>query len=118
MDDMGLAPIDRHVVITDDEGNARTVQLSSLRGDAFLVIVGEPGIGKSSALELEAAAEEGAVLTCRELVNDPTLATGLATVYVDALDEYRSSGDGKDKVLQLAKALRQANTRRWRVTCR
>lgn len=115
---MGLAPLDRTVVVTDAEGNTTTTQLSGLRDSAFVILVGEPGIGKSSALAFEAASEGGRVLTCREVVNDPDLATGQATVYVDALDEYRSSGDGKDKVLHLSKVLRDAGTSRWRLTCR
>lgn len=115
---MALAPLDRTVVVTDVDGNATRMPLSGLRASPFVILVGEPGIGKSSALSLEATAEGGHVLTCRELVSDPALATGQSTVYVDALDEYRSSGDSKDKVLQLSKVLRDAGTSRWRLTCR
>ncbi|TPN84167.1 hypothetical protein FJ987_02800 [Mesorhizobium sp. CU2] len=115
---MASAPLDRTVVVTGDDGKITRLPLSGLRASSFVVLVGEPGIGKSSALAFEATAEGGHVLTCRELVNDPALAAGQSTGYVDALDEYRSSGDGKDKVLQLSKVLRDSGISRWRLTCR
>jgi hypothetical protein len=71
---MGLAPLDRRVVVTDGDGNAKRGPLSGLHGCPFVILVGEPGIGKSSALAFEAAVERGQVLTCREPISDPGLA--------------------------------------------
>lgn len=82
-----------------------------------MVILGEPGLGKSTALRYEAAAEGGEVFTCRDAMNGAPLPAG-ETIYLDALDEYRTGGDGKDKLLQLANTLSANRNRRWRLTCR
>lgn len=57
------------------------------------------------------------VVTCRELMNGVSLA-GNVTAYLDALDEYRSGGDRKDKVQQIGIAMAAAGLERWRLTCR
>ncbi|OWV98759.1 hypothetical protein ATY79_19035 [Rhizobium sp. R693] len=80
-------------------------------------MLGEPGIGKSTALEYEAAQEDGELLTCREAMNGIPIAAS-TTAYLDALDEYRAGENGKDKLLQLANAITQSGVERWRLTCR
>jgi hypothetical protein len=91
--------------------------LSDLRDKAYLVLLGEPGAGKSTALRYEAAAEHGDVVTCREVMTGTPLSDS-GTVYLDALDEYRSGDSSKDKLLRLANAISASNIRRWRLTCR
>ena len=80
-------------------------------------MLGEPGAGKSTALEHEAVAEGGDIATCREVMNGTPLGVS-GTAYLDALDEYRSGDSGKDKLLRLANAISKSNTRRWRLTRR
>nr|WIE93423.1 hypothetical protein P9270_010045 [Mesorhizobium sp. WSM4875] len=91
--------------------------LSQLRDEPYVVLLGEPGAGKSTALEYEAVAEGGEIATCREVMNGSPIGTS-ETAYLDALDEYRSGDSGKDKLLRLANAISESNTRRWRLTCR
>ncbi|MHC2303518.1 NACHT domain-containing protein [Rhizobium mongolense] len=109
-------PLDRRVSVVL-EGEPVELRLSELRGMPCLVLLGEPGIGKSTALEYEASQEGGELLTCREAMNGIPIASA-STAYLDALDEYRAGENGKDKLLQLANAITQSGVRRWRLTCR
>lgn len=110
------APLDRRVLV-QSHSDATECLLSSLRNEPFVVLLGEPGLGKSTALGHEATAEACEVLTCREAMNGAPLPVA-GTVYLDALDEYRTGENGKDKLLQLASALSDSKARRWRLTCR
>lgn len=109
-------PLDRRVSVVL-EGEVVELRLSELRGIPYLVLLGEPGIGKSTALEYEATQEGGELLTCREAMNGIPIAAS-STAYLDALDEYRAGENGKDKLLQLANAITQSGVARWRLTCR
>jgi hypothetical protein len=113
---MESAFLDRQVAI---QLQAETVvqPLSQLRGEPYVVLLGEPGAGKSTALEHEAVAEGGEIATCREVMNGSPIGVS-GTAYLDALDEYRSGDGGKDKLLRLANAISKSNIRRWRLTCR
>jgi hypothetical protein len=113
---METASLDRRVAV---QTNGETVvhPLSHLRDRPYVVLLGEPGAGKSTALRYEAAAEGGEAVTCREVMNGTPLSSS-RTAYLDALDEYRSGDGAKDKLLQLANAISTSNIRRWRLTCR
>ncbi|RWC37937.1 MAG: hypothetical protein EOS28_31375 [Mesorhizobium sp.] len=113
---MIIAPLDRRVLIHID-GEWTERPLSMLREAPFVVLLGEPGLGKSTALGHEAAAESTQVFTCREAMSGTPLPKE-GTVYLDALDEYRTGESGKDKLLQLANTLATSRTERWRMTCR
>ncbi|NGO53032.1 NACHT domain-containing protein [Allomesorhizobium camelthorni] len=113
---MRTASLDRRVLV-QSESEATECPLSSLRDQPFVVLLGEPGLGKSTALRYEAAAEGGEFFTCREAMNGAPLPVG-ETIYLDALDEYRTGENGKDKLLQLANTLSANKNRRWRLTCR
>lgn len=113
---MRTASLDRRVLV-QSESEATERPLSSLRDRPFVVLLGEPGLGKSTALCYEAAAEGGEVFTCRDAMNGAPLPVG-ETIYLDALDEYRTGENGKDKLLQLANTLSANKNRRWRLTCR
>jgi len=89
----------------------------------FVVLLGEPGSGKTSTLRAEARKEGAVVLTARELIyrNDARNTASkesVETLYVDAIDEYRSEGDRSDKAWGLTAAMGAVNSRRWRVACR
>jgi len=109
-------PLDRRIAVVL-EGETVELHLSALRGMPYVVLLGEPGIGKSTALEYEASQEGCELLTCREAMNGIPIAAG-STAYLDALDEYRAGENGKDKLLQLANAITQSGVERWRLTCR
>lgn len=121
--DRGLASyirpmIDRRVqVLNGDAGKTGIETVSSLRDRPFLVLLGEPGIGKTTVLEAEAGAEGAPVIKVRELINE-TVVPGPGPLFLDALDEYRVGATDLDKAHLLAKSIRSTGASRWRLTCR
>ncbi|BCH67449.1 hypothetical protein RvVAT039_pl02820 (plasmid) [Agrobacterium vitis] len=113
---MTQAMIDRRVSVLMGSETV-ILQLSQLRDRPYVVLLGEPGIGKTTALNYEAAQEGGLVETCREVMAGTSKIVG-QTAYLDALDEFRSGEDGRNKLLQLAKSITEASISRWRLTCR
>lgn len=113
------AKIDRRILILDGEGkgNRGTARVSDLRGHPFVVLLGEPGIGKSTVLTAEAEREILPVWTVRELMTATTVPSG-TTLYLDALDEYRSDGGADDKAHTLANVIMKSASPRWRLSCR
>jgi hypothetical protein len=113
------ADIDRRVKIVDGKKNSdRPIErVSDLRALPFVVLLGEPGIGKSTVLAKEAAREGVSVVSVRELMTGTEAPPG-ACLFLDALDEYRTDGGSEDKVHTLANAMAKCKPPRWRLTCR
>lgn len=110
--------IDRRVqILSEGAGKADIATVSGLRDRPFLVLLGEPGIGKTTVLEAEAGAEGTPVIKVRELINE-TVVPGPGSLYLDALDEYRVGATDLDKVHLLAKSIMATGATRWRLTCR
>ncbi|MCJ2010439.1 hypothetical protein [Methylobacterium sp. J-092] len=114
-----MPTLDRRVaVLSEVAGNDGSIRrVSDLRKFPFVVLLGEPGIGKSTVLEAEAAADGASVTRVRALLNGsrPQVSAGL---YLDALDEYRIDGQAGDKIYQLAEVITRSPVDRWRLTCR
>jgi len=119
MQNSAAADIDRRVKVLDGDGSDdRTIErVSDLRAMPFVVLLGEPGIGKSTVLAREAASEGASVISVRELMTG-TKAQQDATLFLDALDEYRTDGGAEDKIHTLANAIAGCDPPRWRMTCR
>jgi hypothetical protein len=119
MPNSAAANIDRRVKAIDGEGkDDRTIErVSDLRALPFVVLLGEPGIGKSTVLAREAANEGASVISVRELMTGTAVQPG-ACLFLDALDEYRTDGGTEDKVHTLANAIAKCDPPRWRLTCR
>ena len=113
------ADIDRRVKVIDGEGKGdRSIErVSDLRAMPFVVLLSEPGIGKSTVLAREAANEGASVISVRELMTGTKVQPD-ATLFLDALDEYRTDGGAEDKVHTLANAIAGCGPPRWRMTCR
>src|ERR1039457_238709 len=109
------ADIDRRVKVIDGSGNGdRSIErVSDLRALPFVVLLGEPGIGKSTVLASEAAREGAPVISVRELMTGTDAQPG-TTLFLDALDEYRTDGGAEDKVHTLANAMIKSGPSRWR----
>lgn len=110
--------IDRRLQILNGAADQQPVTtVSALRHVAHLVLLGEPGIGKTTVLEDEAAAAGTIAIKVRELINE-TVALPAGTLFLDALDEYRMGATDLGKVDALVKAIRAAGNPHWRLTCR
>lgn len=116
---MPISIIDRRAEVLSgpDDLRGTTLRVSDLRSRPFVVLLGEPGIGKSTVLQQEANAEGSAVVRVRALLNGLAPPPG-TPLFLDALDEYRSDGAAADKAYALARAIRDARCPRWRLTCR
>jgi hypothetical protein len=71
------ADIDRRIEVIDGPKDGFLVRhVSDLRALPFVVLLGEPGIGKSTVLEDEAAHEGLHVIKVRELMTGPPVGQG------------------------------------------
>lgn len=110
-----IADLDRHVSADGDESDDNAL-VSSLRNRPHVVLLGEPGSGKSTVLEREAAAAGTTRVTVRKLLRRGPPPGGTA-LFIDALDEFRSDGSS-DKIHDLAEAIENAGSERWWLSCR
>lgn len=114
-----IALLDRRVQVI--EGHPQRpdgeYRVSDLRSEPFVIFLGEPGIGKSIVLGQEASLENADVIKVRELINGVSPASR-ATLFLDALDEYRTDGQPADKAYGLARAISASAPERWRLSCR
>lgn len=110
----------RRILVIDglDKQERQEIQtLSDLSGYPQVVLLGEPGIGKSTALKFMAISEGSTVMSVRALMNGAVTKPD-KPLFLDALDEYRSDGSAKDKTYGLAKLIAERSFNRWRLTCR
>lgn len=114
-----LAILDRRVALIDGpKALATSIQrVSDLRSHPFIVLLGEPGIGKSTVLEAEAAYAGSRLFKVRELIVG-SQSKNCTTLFLDALDEFRIEGAATDKAYALAKAITEAGGTKWWLTCR
>lgn len=120
MPSLPAAPLDRRVeVLACSPTDAQAVnRVSALRAWPFVVMLGEPGMGKSTVLGQEAQAVQAGVVTVRSFLNGATVASGVPA-FLDGLDEYRSDrGQRADKVERLATRLEALALTGWRLSCR
>ncbi len=107
---------------SDDQAGAREeepVRLEELRGQAAWVLLGEPGSGKSVALEMEAKATEGEFISIAKfLSDDPDPAWCEKTLYLDGLDETRAGSGDNSTLLRIRSHLRKLGRPRFRIACR
>ena len=113
------AEIDRRITVLNGTEQQRQAlrRVSDLRALNFYVLLGEPGIGKTSTFKREAAAEAGTRLTLRQLLTGFPTPEG-ETRFLDGLDEYRIDGQPSEKVTKLAAKLIATKPPRWRLACR
>ena len=113
-----LVDLNRRVQVRRKEGQQRTVcSIDELRSHGFVVILGEPGIGKSSILAREAARLGTAVVTMRGLIEGEMPDSG-HRLFVDALDEYRSGGNRAAMTTDVIKQIRAMGSSEIWLACR
>jgi len=113
------AILDRRIEVIEGANDDQDAiqRVSDLRPYPFVVLLGEPGIGKTTVLECEAAKEGVPVLKVRALITGARTSPR-GTLFLDALDEYRADGQPRDKVDSLASAIIATQAARWRLSCR
>lgn len=112
---MTIAPIDRSISKVGPD-NGASARLSEQRALPRYVLLGEPGIGKSTAFAQEAAAAGTVPVRAADFV-EGTRPAG-PTLFIDALEEYRIGEDGIDRLRSLVQALAESGYAGWRIACR
>jgi hypothetical protein len=102
--------------VSEDAHLIRTV--SDLRRFRRVVLIGEPGMGKSAVLRQEAHESNSKMISVRTLINSSTETKFPERAYLDALDEYRSDGSAADKANFLALSLLTKCPNGWMLSCR
>ncbi|MDO9619681.1 MAG: hypothetical protein Q7J43_18590 [Pseudomonas sp.] len=103
----------------DGEKRLTEQPLSDFRDTPAWVLLGEPGAGKSEALNIEAEATGGHYLTARELITANPIPGQWRgkTLFIDALDESRA--EGVDSLtLRISNQLRNLDCPAFRLACR
>lgn len=92
--------------------------LSDFDERAAWVLLGEPGAGKTVALEEDATRTGGVFISIAEfLIGDADETLRERTLFLDGLDEVRASGEERT-LLRLKQRLKQLDIKRFRISCR
>jgi hypothetical protein len=109
-------------IVRDRTPNRRTEDVrlryfSEFTARPNIVLLGDPGAGKSHLFETFAKAEDGRVVTVRAFLEAPVFAKGEA-VFIDGLDEKRAGRGDRDTVGALVGKLFDAAPTKVRLSCR
>lgn len=112
--------LDRRVSVIEgvEKDSHRIRSVSDLRRFKRVVLIGEPGMGKTAVLRKEAHDARSKKISVRSLINSSAETKFSARIFLDALDEYRSDGSAADKVNFLASSLNTKCPQGWILSCR
>ncbi|MDD0843379.1 hypothetical protein [Pseudomonas sp. Gutcm_11s] len=109
---MQIAPLDRLISVTaGPDQYLKAVRLSDLTNASYVVLLGEPGLGKTVAFEH--FAKKSALSSEAAYLFSPEDLKAGETYFIDAIDEVPIQ-----EALSIAKALKRTVGARWRVSCR
>jgi hypothetical protein len=102
----------------DSNGSDLTKPFSAFAEVPNIILLGDPGAGKSHLFEAAARASgDGRFFTVRSFLNLPA-DEAVETVFIDALDETRS-GPGDDEIVdQIVRKLYELRPKQVRLSCR
>ena len=111
---------DRNVIqvdpIPNDEKKTQK-RISDFAHCPNVILVGDPGSGKSHLFDELARVDGVGVLTARTFLNTPTFRAN-ATLYIDALDERRGGRSDQATIDLMVQKLFAANAAKVRLACR
>jgi predicted NACHT family NTPase len=90
---------------------------SSYGDHANLVLLGDPGAGKSHTFEQVATASHSRLVTVRSFLVTPAVQSD-ETLFIDGLDERRAGRSDRDTVDELVEKLFTVAPKRVRISCR
>jgi hypothetical protein len=101
-----------------DDGSGRRgaeeVRFDDLNHEDAIIILGDPGMGKTTLMREVAGAS---YVKVRQFIAAPFVPpTGI--VYLDSLDEYRRTAGDRDVAVEIAKILTELNKPKFRLSCR
>jgi hypothetical protein len=83
-----------------------------------LILLGDPGSGKSHTFKAAAAHEEGVFFTAREFIAYEGEGCDGRVLYIDALDEFRSRTAEANSISQIVSLVRKSKPSKFRLSCR
>jgi len=83
-----------------------------------IVLLGEPGAGKTHLFKTASHYENGIFTTARSFVCNADDSFTDKPVYIDALDEKRSRGENIDSISEIIRLVRQYKPAKIRISCR
>ncbi|HEX3553155.1 MAG TPA: hypothetical protein VIA62_07995 [Thermoanaerobaculia bacterium] len=121
MSSEGKFIVQRRFRLAKDSGEAGgdPVTWAELADHPVVVVLGEPGAGKSTELEREAERTGGAFLSIREFLLPVGQEAWSGPLFLDGLDEVRASGGDRFSVLrQVVRKLVDLDRPQVRLSCR
>jgi hypothetical protein len=105
---------------SDEHGTVqRRCPLSDFRDEAALVVLGDPGSGKTTSFKAEASIEPDSVFAdVSDFLHLPIGEFTGKTVFIDGLDEQRAQSRGGSVFDELRSRLSQLGKPRFRLSCR
>jgi predicted NACHT family NTPase len=102
----------------DRRENAAPRPFSEFSGQPNIVLLGDPGAGKTHLFRATAAAEQARFLTARAFLNIPAGALRGSALFIDGLDEKRAGRVERDTVDALVAKLFDVVPPNVRISCR
>ena len=106
----------RQIYPQQDKGT-QTVVFSDYSHFPNIVLLGEPGAGKTHLFKQFAALHEAKYLTVRHFLSGVPI-DNQKTLYIDALDEKRSASNSSDVVDDIVRELFSQAPKNFRISCR
>lgn len=120
MPSLSDAPLDRRIrVLASSRADALGAsRVSELHSWPYIVLLGEPGMGKTTALTRAAEERQSSTQSVRKFIMGDSRLGGVP-LFLDGLDEYRPDREQRtDKVERLVSRLREAAPPDWWISCR
>ena len=96
-----------------------SLSLDCFQDDRAWVLLGEPGMGKTIAFELEAGRVSGKFLRVVEFLEDEVeLRDENQPIFLDGLDEIRGDGNKSSLLVRVRKKLKELGNPPFRISCR
>ena len=99
-----------------DDANARA--FSDFSSEPDLVLLGDPGAGKTFTFKQSAIAEGARYLKARAFLNTPAQLFSARVLFIDGLDEKRAGRGDQDMVDAMVQKLFAVSPARVRISCR
>ncbi|ESX49433.1 hypothetical protein NLY43_25495 [Mesorhizobium sp. C416B] len=102
----------------DKSDEARPRRFSDFESEPNIVLLGDPGAGKSHLFRETAKAEGARLITARAFLATPANKLSSQALFIDGLDEKRSGRGDRDTVDALVEKLFEVNPAKVRISCR
>jgi hypothetical protein len=108
----------RVIESSDAEKRSQNGVFSDYLAVPNIILLGDPGAGKTYTFKAAASEENVDYYTVREFIAYAETSDEQKTIYLDGLDEFRSRCDDKNLIIELIKLLNKQGHPKIRLSCR